>query len=121
MSVFDTTPPLSSYLYGFCVGEFSEIKFNGPYTDRLLNVPSSIYFREPIREFTENSAKLIFEANLMSLKIYQEHFKVKFPFKKHDLIFCRDFTVGAMEYPGCVTYNDSLIIRDQNPSQQQIM
>lgn len=86
--VFGTTPLLPTYLYGFCVGEFSEIKFEGPYNQHLLEVPSSLYFRETNRRHVERMAPLLFEANLASLKIYERNFQVKFPFKKHDLVFC---------------------------------
>lgn len=36
------------------------------------------------------------------------------------MIFCPEFTVGAMEYPGCVTYNDRLLFRTENPTANQI-
>lgn len=36
------------------------------------------------------------------------------------MIFCPEFTVGAMEYPGCVTYNDKLLFRTPNPTPNQV-
>ena len=50
--------------------------------------------------------KDIFEFNADSLKRYEDLFGFNYPFKKIDSIFCPEFTVGAMENPGAVTYTE---------------
>lgn len=47
----------------------------------------------------------MFENVHYGILFYQKFFRIDYPFKKFDCIFCPDYTVGAMEYPGCVTYN----------------
>lgn len=36
------------------------------------------------------------------------------------MIFCPEFTVGAMEFPGCVTYSDKLLFKQDPPTPNQI-
>jgi aminopeptidase N len=43
------------------------------------------------------------------LAFYESFFKVPYPFKKLDSIFCPDFAWSAMEYPGAVTYSENLL------------
>jgi aminopeptidase N len=43
------------------------------------------------------------------LEFYERFFKHPYPFRKLDSIFCPEFAWGAMEYPGAVTYNESLL------------
>ena len=40
------------------------------------------------------------------MQFYSRFFDFEYPFSKCDAIFCPDYTVGAMEYPGSITYSD---------------
>ena len=44
------------------------------------------------------------------MKYYEEFFGYDYPFSKYDSIFCPEFTCGAMENPGAVTFNDTAYI-----------
>ena len=41
-------------------------------------------------------------------------FDQPYPFDKIDSIFCPDYSMGAMENVGCITYNDDMIQRDES-------
>ena len=60
-----------------------------------------------------NIKDFIFEVTIKSLQFYESFFGVKFPFSKYDSLFVPEFNFGAMENPGCVTFNDSYIFREK--------
>jgi aminopeptidase N len=47
---------------------------------------------------------------------YEKFFGVPYPFKKYDSLFVPEFNFGAMENPGCVTFNDVYVFREQKPA-----
>lgn len=49
---------------------------------------------------------------------YEKFFGVQYPFKKYDSLFVPEFNFGAMENPGCVTFNDFYVFREQQPTQR---
>ena len=38
--------------------------------------------------------------------MYDKIFGYKFPFSKNDIIYCPEYSMGAMENPGCITYTE---------------
>jgi aminopeptidase N len=106
VSKFKMTPVLSSYLYTFCAGPFELIP------SEKRKVPMTIYCRSTLKEFAEKQKESIFIFVDRGIEFYEEFFQTKFPFEKFDLIFCPEFTVGAMEFPGAVTFNDNMIFRE---------
>ena len=50
------------------------------------------------------------------MKYYEELFDFAYPFDKYDTVFCPEFNFGAMENPGCVTFNENshLLYRASN-------
>lgn len=58
----------------------------------------------------------VFEVTLKSMRFYEKFFDVAFPFTKYDSVFVPEFNFGAMENPGCVTFNDIYLFRDQRPA-----
>jgi len=60
----------------------------------------------------------IFEVTYKSCRFYEKFFGVEFPFKnkKYDSVFVPEFNWGAMENPGCVTFMDTFVFKDQRPA-----
>ena len=106
ISKFKPTPVLSSYLYTFCAGPFETIP------SEKRKVPMTIYCRSTLKEFVVKQKESIFIFVDKGIEFYEGFFQTKFPFEKFDFIFCPEFTVGAMEFPGAVTFNDNLIFRE---------
>ena len=59
----------------------------------------------------------IFEVTTESMKFYENFFKVPYQFTKYDSIFVAEYNWGAMENPGCVTFNDLYVFREEKPIQ----
>jgi aminopeptidase N len=113
---FDRTKLISSYLFTFVAGPFNSIKyddFDGP------SVPMTIYCRGSLFEFAKQQSRDIFLFCKRGITFYEEFFQSKFQFNKYDFLFCPEFTVGAMEFPGAVTFNDNFIYREV-PSSNQV-
>lgn len=113
---FKKTKLISTYLYNFVAGPFKSIQYkneDGPC------VPMSIYCRESLFQFAEQQKRDIFAFCKFGIDYYTKFFRTPFPFEKYDFIFCPEFTVGAMEYPGAVTFADRLLFRE-TPTKNQV-
>lgn len=71
---------------------------------------------ESLADYAQKEKDNIFQFQQKALAWYEGFFKCPYPFKKLDSIFCPDFAWGAMEYPGAVTYNESLLPQKENNS-----
>lgn len=63
-----------------------------------------------------NMKDFIFQVTFESMKFYEQFFGVKYQFSKYDSIFVAEYNWGAMENPGCVTFNDIYVFREQKPA-----
>lgn len=115
MYVFNQTPLISTYLHAFVGGPYKRIDL----ADHENTAPMSIYCRDSLFKFAEEQQTGIFKFGVEGIKFYNEFFKVPFPFTKYDYVFCPEYTVGAMEYPGVITYNDRFIYREK-PNRVQV-
>lgn len=67
----------------------------------------AVYARQNMSEYAESSLDEVFQAHAKGIEFYEKFFSFDYPFSKCDIIFCCNYTVGAMEYPGAITYNES--------------
>ncbi|GAA5184948.1 aminopeptidase N [Rugosimonospora acidiphila] len=103
---FAPTAPMSTYLVGLAAGPYHEVR--GAEHD---GIPMSLYARRSLAEYLERDAPEIFEITRSCLDWYHEHFGIRYPFGKYDQVFVPEFTMGAMENPGVVTFRDEFIFR----------
>ena len=101
---FKETPPISSYLVAFCVGsiEATEPVVTKAGTPCRVWLPrglanDGIYARDIERE---------------SLDWLEAYTAIPYPYEKMDGIGLPDFSAGAMENPGAVTYRLSVLAAD---------
>ena len=118
ISVFFDFKPFSSYLFAFAAGPFEKIEL--PAEERFQDIPMAIYYRKSLERYALAQSAYIFETSKRGIEFYQKFFGHPFPFQKWDSVYCPEFTVGAMENPGVVTYNDQLIFREERPAVSQI-
>lgn len=92
---FETTPVMSTYLVAAVVGEYDYIE--GRSADGVL-----------VRVYTPRGKKeqgrFALEVATKVLPYYKEYFNIAYPLPKIDLIAIADFSAGAMENWGLVTY-----------------
>ncbi|KAL9605149.1 MAG: hypothetical protein Q9219_000083 [cf. Caloplaca sp. 3 TL-2023] len=92
---FRKTPLMSTYLLAFIVGELNCVETND--------------FRVPIRVFATpdkdiEHGRFSLELAAKTLDFYEKTFDSKFPLPKMDMVAIPDFSAGAMENWGLITY-----------------
>ncbi|HEY6765839.1 MAG TPA: M1 family metallopeptidase [Candidatus Sulfotelmatobacter sp.] len=104
---FATTPKMSSYLAALVVGNFEYIEGSADGIPiRVWSTPG----KKEMGKFALDSAEHI-------LVYFDKYFGIKYPYGKLDLIGLPDFSAGAMENTGCITFREViLLIDDQHGS-----
>ncbi|XP_046484591.1 puromycin-sensitive aminopeptidase isoform X1 [Neodiprion pinetum] len=105
---FDRTPIMSTYLVAVVVGEYDYVE--GKSSDGVL-----------VRVYTPKGKKeqgeFALEVATKVLPYYNTYFGIAYPLPKMDLIAIADFSAGAMENWGLVTYRETCLLVDpQNTS-----
>ena len=101
--VFDTTPPMSTYLLYFGAGMFDCIEEKrGERTIRVYGVNG---------KSRQGAYALSFAAD--TLEFYERYTGIPYPLPKLDLIAIPDFAAGAMENWGAVTFREVLLYVDE--------
>ncbi|PNS17873.1 Aminopeptidase 2 [Sphaceloma murrayae] len=104
---FNKTPLMSTYLLAFIVGELNVIETNN--------------FRVPVRVFATpdkdiEHGRFSLELAARTLDFYEKQFNSPFPLPKMDMVAIPDFSAGAMENWGLVTYRVVDLLFDEKTS-----
>ena len=102
------SPKISTYLYAIVAGPYQyyeSIEEGMP--------PMRIYARKTLYNFINH--KEMFKIPQIGIKFYNDLFGMVYPFNKYDQVFVPEHNHGAMENVGCVTYNESYIVRKSAP------
>jgi len=114
---FARTRPLPTYLLAFAVGPYDLVDFG-------MIPPNAVRDREValrgvaarglggrMQYALENTAGL--------LTVLEEYFGIPYPYRKLDLIAVPEGFGGAMENPGAITYDEYLLLMDEDSSVSQ--
>lgn len=105
--IYDTTPPMSTYLLAFVVAELESIEA----IDR-----NGI----PIRVWTtigkKEQGRFALECALHTLPYFADWFGIGYSFPKLDMVAIPDFAAGAMENWGLITYRETALLVDPQNS-----
>jgi puromycin-sensitive aminopeptidase len=101
---FGRTPVMSTYLLAFVVGEFEfiETQTNNGTLVRVYTLPGK----------TEQG-QFALDVGRRSLELYNSYFDIPYPLPKLDMIAIPDFSAGAMENWGLVTYRENALLIDK--------
>ncbi|PAV83731.1 hypothetical protein WR25_25116 [Diploscapter pachys] len=100
---FQETPPMSTYLVAFAVGEFVRMETR---TERGIPVTVWTYPEDVMAlRYTLDHAPIIFEKQ-------EDDLEVPYPLPKMDLVAARNFQVGGMENWGLIVFEYSSIAHD---------
>ena len=86
----------------------------GPYhvvEERHGGVGMALYCRESLAQYLD--ADEIFTVTRQGLDFFEAEFGYPYPFEKYDQLFVPEFNFGAMENPGCITFNEGYIFRSR--------
>ena len=103
-TTFEKTPRMSSYLLAFVIGELHK---------KSARTKSSVevnVWATPAQN--ENTLDFALDIATRSIDFYDEYFGVKYPLPKSDHVALPDFSSGAMENWGLVTYRESCLLAD---------
>ncbi len=104
---FETTPRMSSYLLAFVYGEmaYKEASTKDGVAVRTYATPDNAVM-------TEHALK----AAVKALEFFSDYFGTAYPLPKLDMVALPDFSSGAMENWGLVTYRESIMLVDPKHS-----
>jgi aminopeptidase N/puromycin-sensitive aminopeptidase len=100
---FATTAKMSSYLAALVVGNFEYIEGEAD------GIPIRIYATTGKKEM----GKFALESAQHILSYYDKYFGIKYPYGKLDLVAIPDFSAGAMENTGCITFREVILLIDE--------
>jgi aminopeptidase N len=103
---FATTAKMSSYLVALAVGEFEYIEGSAD------GIPIRVYGPPGTRQY--DAFALAVAEHCM--KYFDQYFGIKYPFEKLDMIGLPDFSAGAMENTGLITYREVILQLDDEHS-----
>lgn len=105
-TVFNSTPLMSTYLVAFIVGD--------------LRYVESDKFRIPVRVYTtpglEKQGQFSADLTAKTLAFFEKTFGIEYPLPKIDNVAIADFSAGAMENWGLITYRVVDLLFDEENS-----
>ena len=100
---FATTAKMSSYLAALVVGNFEYVEGS------VDGIPIRVYSTPGKKEM----GRFALEAAESIVGYMNKYFAIKYPYGKLDLIALPDFSAGAMENIGCITFREVLLLIDE--------
>lgn len=104
---FEKTVKMSTYLVAFIVSDFVKVS-----SKTKSGVDVSVWTAPTKQHLGEYALKV----GTPILEFYEETFGINFPLPKLDMIAIPDFSAGAMENWGLVTYRDTALLFDPKSS-----
>ncbi len=102
---FMKTKPMPTYLVAYTVGPLDSADITG------LSVPGKIYVPKGYADKT----KFVVANTPQILKALESFFGIDYPYRKLDFVAVPNFTHGAMENAGLVTFRSSLLLLEDEP------
>ena len=109
-TVFETTPRMSTYLLAFAAGEL-----HGKHTKTKDGTEIGVW-----ATIAQPASSLDFALDVAkrSIEFFEDYFGVPYPLPKADHVALPDFTVGAMENWGLITYRERLLVAYEGETSQ---
>jgi aminopeptidase N len=107
---FPVTPRMSTYLTAVVAGDYHLVTAEHT-TPAGQVIPLGLACRQSLAPYLE--AEDMFAVTGQGLDYYTGLFRSPFPFKKYDQVFVPEFSAGAMENVGCVTFSERLMFRSK--------
>ena len=107
VSTFETTPKMSTYLLAWAAGKlgFKEAKTAGGVQVRAYATPDNV-----------GKVDFALDTAVKTLDLYNDYFGLPYPLEKCDMVALPDFSAGAMENWGCITFRESAFFVDERSS-----
>lgn len=109
MDHFTTTVPMSTYLVAYTVNDFE-------HRESMTKVDGDVVFKIWARRDAIDQVDYARDVGPRVTRFYEEYFAEKFPLPKIDMIAIPDFSAGAMENWGLITYRETALLYHPNIS-----
>ena len=107
---FDTTPRMSTYLLAFVHGDLQS---------REAKTRDGVLVRTwATKAHTAESLDYALDVATRAIEFFNDYYGVPYPLPKSDHIALPDFSVGAMENWGLITYRETCLIADPKTASQ---
>jgi aminopeptidase N len=107
---FKETEPLSTYLFAFAAGPFTEFK------DETSQIPMRLFVRKSKTEQARKELAEVFRLHRDTLSFLAGYFDFKYPFPKYDIVIVPEFAYGGMEHAGATFLREERIIFPTDPT-----
>lgn len=112
---FDTTPVMSTYLLAWAIGDFEYVEAFTKRSYNGKNMPVRVYTTRGLKE----QGRYALEHAHQTVDYFSEIFGIDYPLPKSDLLAVHEFSHGAMENWGLVTYRTTAVLFDEKESDQR--
>lgn len=109
-TVFNTTPRMSSYLLAFVVGELQKATAT---SNHGIEVSVWSTKAQPL-----SSLDFALDIATRAVDFYDDYFGTPYPLPKADHVAIPDFSAGAMENWGLITYRESALLAEAHAAQE---
>ncbi|TBU02621.1 M1 peptidase [Hamiltosporidium magnivora] len=106
--IFNQTPKMSTYLVAFAIGNLEFIE-----TESKNGVKIRVYIP---KGYNIESGRFSLNVCSECLTFFESYFSIKYPMDKLDMLAVPEFSMGAMENWGLITYRMSSLLYDENNS-----
>lgn len=106
LTTFNSTPLMSTYLVAFIVGDLRYVE------SKLFRIPVRVYATPGLESQGQFSADL----TAKTLAFFEKTFGIQYPLPKIDNVAIADFSAGAMENWGLITYRVVDLLFDEENS-----
>jgi len=106
--MYQDSPIMSTYLLAFIISRFTYVQSE--------TRPNGVQFRIWCRKSVVDQTALAADLGPKILEFFEKHYNVKFPLPKMDMVAIPDFSAGAMENWGIVTYRETVLLFKEGQS-----
>jgi len=107
ITTFETTPVMSTYLLAWVAG---------PLDSQEATTKDGVLVRTLAAKGKGNQLAHALNAAVAQLEFMNGYYGVPYPLPKCDLVALPDFSAGAMENWGCITFRESVMLVDEHTS-----
>ncbi|SDT21827.1 aminopeptidase N [Actinoplanes derwentensis] len=104
---FAATPPIPCDQFVVVAGPYHSVRWE------YRGLPMGWHTRRSLAAALDRDVAELRRVTEVCFDHYGEIFTEPFPFDSYDQVFVPDLNWGAMECPGCVTFNESMLPRDR--------
>lgn len=109
---FDRTPLMSTYILAWACGDFEYIETFTKNSYKGKKHPVRVYTTRGLTD----QARLALEVAAKLIDMYSEVFDIEYPLPKTDLLAVHEFSHGAMENWGLITFRTTAVLFDEKTS-----